>query len=200
MAIAMSDRIEKGATDGIIPASCLTNVGCSLTASAGAIADWSFKMGDVCYENPKRTENGPKCHHDNIDKTNIRSVLFSRTIGNSMEPFQESMEQLERAKRIVLNKISDGYREAEETFNRPEFVNTPVAQYYLGMIYYHGLGTPKDPKKAFDHMSLAYKGDNLNAAYYLGMMYLNEFGVKRTPFMAMKYLKESANKAKDSRA
>jgi len=200
MAIAMSDRIEKGATDGVIPASCLTNVGCSLTASADAVAERGFRMDDLCLRNLIRPASEPDRHYNIINKTDNRSVLSVGTIGNCMEPFLESMEQLERAKRCVLNKVSDGYREAFEIFNRPEFVNTAVAQYYLGMIYYHGLGKPKNPEKAFDCMSLAYQGDNLNAAYYLGMMYLNGFGVKRTPFMAMKYLKESANKVNDSRA
>jgi TPR repeat protein len=200
MAIAISDRIERGANEHALPASCLTNVGCSMTASADAIADRSFAYGDPCLRNLGRVVSEPESQAKNrLERKNI-SVLSVGTIGFSMEPFLKNMEPMERARYYVLNKVSSGYTEALEIFSDPENVNTPVAQYFLGMIYYHGLGVPKDAEKAFRFMSISYEGKNLNASYYLGMMYLKGFGTKKIPNKAMMHLKEAANTVGDSRA
>ena len=98
-----------------------------------------------------------------------------------MESPVEKKDPLERARLYILNKDSGRYKEALDILSSREQVNTPVAQYFLGMIYYHGLGVAKDYGKAFKHMSASYEGGDLNALYYLGMMYLNGHGVKQTP-------------------
>jgi len=107
-----------------------------------------------------------------------------------MRSFLMDMEPMERAEYYVLNKVSDGYQEAFETFN--DYALSTKAQFFLGIMYLQGLGVDVDPAKAFECMENAYKGKNINAAFYLGKMYLEGIGVKKTVYKAVDFFKEAA--------
>ncbi len=152
-----------------------------MAASAEAMADVSISKSRLLQESLSNAVPMPRYHQNyGLDHDNI-NVLSVGTIRERMESPLEKKDPLERARLFILNKDSSRYKEALEILSDREQVNTPVAQYFLGMIYYHGLGVAKDYEKAFKHMSASYEGGDLNALYYLGVMYLDGHGVKHTP-------------------
>ena len=120
----------------------------------------------------------------------VINVLSAIALGKDMRSFLMDMEPMERAEYYVLNKVSDGYQEAFETFN--DYALSTKAQFFLGIMYLQGLGVDVDPAKAFECMENAYKGKNINAAFYLGKMYLEGIGVKKTVYKAVDFFKEAA--------
>ena len=181
MAIAMSGRIEKGASDRALPTSCITNVGCSMVASASAIADRSFIMNVIPSGGAGSADSGTQKQYEGLQNRRNISVLSVGTIDSFMMSPQDKENPVERARVYILNKDTSHYEEALRLLNDEDYVETPVAQYFLGMIYFHGLGVRKDPDKAFKHMKASYDGGDLNALYYLGAMYLRGFGTRQIP-------------------
>ncbi len=120
----------------------------------------------------------------------VINVLSAIALGKDMRSFLMDMEPMERAEYYVLNNVSDGYQEAFETFSENPY--TTKAQFFLGIMYLHGLGVEPDPKKAFECMENSYRGKNINAAFYLGKMYLEGHGVKKTVYKAVDFFKEAA--------
>lgn len=73
---------------------------------------------------------------------------------------------VEEAKKLFSNKQ---YEEALIIFNEHE--DHPVAQYYLGKIYFHGLGVEKDEIQALVFLKQSAKQGNSNAMLSIGEMY-----------------------------
>jgi TPR repeat protein len=67
-----------------------------------------------------------------------------------------------------------------------------LAQYNLGLMYFHGLGVVRDYREAVKWYRLAAQQGNPIAQYNLGMMYFNGLGVAQDPVRAHMWLNLSA--------
>ncbi|MBO4798782.1 MAG: sel1 repeat family protein, partial [Candidatus Methanomethylophilaceae archaeon] len=105
----------------------------------------------------------------------------------------------ERAELIVRERIAGSYPEAFTFFSDDREIEESRRRFFLGVMYYYGMGTRKDPEKAFELLKSSYDMGDGNAAFYLGMMYSKGSGVARTEYLAEKYLKEAASRG-DTRA
>jgi len=72
--------------------------------------------------------------------------------------------------------IRSDYAQANSSLRQAENSGQPAASYYLGEMYYEGLGVPKDFKKGFASVNRAYEMGYQPAGYRLGLVYQNGIG------------------------
>ncbi|MCL1933771.1 MAG: serine/threonine-protein kinase [Candidatus Azobacteroides sp.] len=84
----------------------------------------------------------------------------------SLELFSQGLEAYNRS----------DYDKADFLFRKVEGLGLADASYYLGEMYYEGLGVPKDFKKGFALVSHAFQAGFQPAGYRLGLVYQNGIG------------------------
>lgn len=87
----------------------------------------------------------------------------------------------------ILKNKND--KNALKWFHLASANNCEEAQYELGLLYYKGIFTPIDEKKAIEFLSEAESNGNTNASYYLGCIY-----EKKEEEKALTYWLKAANK------
>lgn len=94
---------------------------------------------------------------------------------------------LEKAKNNYFNEI-----ENEKTFKMfnevLEKTGDNEAKFYLGEMYYFGIGTEQNLKKAFEYMKELAENDWQDAYFWLGNMYFQGEGTDTNDKEAIKYL------------
>ena len=68
------------------------------------------------------------------------------------------------------------YVKAEVLLRKTENIGMPCASYYLGEMYYEGLGVPKNSKEGFTLTNQAFQRGYQPAGYRLGLVYQNGIG------------------------
>jgi len=84
----------------------------------------------------------------------------------SLELFSQGLEAYNRS----------DYDKADFLLRKAEDLGLPDAFYYLGEMYYEGLGVPKDFKKGFAMVNHAFQMGFQPAGYRLGLVYQNGIG------------------------
>jgi len=84
----------------------------------------------------------------------------------SLELFSQGLEAYNRS----------DYDKADFLLRKAEGLGLPNASYYLGEMYYEGLGVPKDFKKGFALVNHAFQTGFQPAGYRLGLVYQNGIG------------------------
>ena len=81
-----------------------------------------------------------------------------------------------RLAKYLIDESSPHYNpdEAVRWFMNCASKGNPIAQYYLGKMYYRGIGVPKDLKKAVFFLNQAGKNNNQYALYLLGKIFSTE--------------------------
>ena len=103
------------------------------------------------------------------------------------------IEALERLSQGVEAYARSDYELAMTLFHQAGEAGLPDAFYYLGELYYEGLGTPKDFEKGFGYTMRAYEMGFQPAGYRLGLVYQNGIGdVTVDPSQAKRYFERSA--------
>lgn len=131
---------------------------------------------DKIYENiiPQKTDN----------KIIAEGTTAERTLGNHSYEMSKG-----------LYEISTGDNNAAfNSFKTAAEKGEHEAMAYLGMMYYEGLGTAKDYKKAYEWILKAKNQGNAKAAYQLGIMYYNGNGVTKSYAEAYKWYNVAAAK------
>lgn len=109
----------------------------------------------------------------------------------------------------VLNFLSQGieaytrsdYDKAEPLFRQAESLGSPDASYYLGEMYYEGMGVKKDINKGFELAKRAFDRGFLPAGYRLGIVCLYGIGRPADSNLAASYFskaREMIDKAANS--
>lgn len=100
----------------------------------------------------------------------------------------ETSEKLEKAKAL--------YRDKEYIMAMAIFMtiadNEPEAANYIGELYYHGLGTDKNLKQAFEWYQKSAMQGNVLAQNNLGVMYKNGEAVEKDYYKAFELYQKSA--------
>ena len=87
--------------------------------------------------------------------------------------------------------VAEDSKTFEKTKNKAE-QGLDKAQYMLGLMYYHGIGTAKNVQKAFEWTKKAAEQGNAKAQYKLGVMYNWGQGTTQDFQKAFEWFKKSA--------
>jgi TPR repeat protein len=97
----------------------------------------------------------------------------------------------------ICGEGRDGYKEAARNFLSPAVALGNVeARYLLACTYY--FACPADDKKAFELLTSAVEGGNVDAYELLGHCYMCGWGVTRDSHMAMSIYAEGAKKGNNA--
>ena len=88
--------------------------------------------------------------------------------------------------------ILDNYIEAKKWFEQAASDGEPLSRYYLGMIYYDGMGIKQDKQMAAEWLTLAAEIGNEKAQLLLGEMYESGDGVEKNEAVGLDWIRRSA--------
>ena len=121
---------------------------------------------------------------DNNNKIIAEGTSAERAIGN---------HSYETSKGLYEYSTGE-YTAALASFKTAAEKGEQEAMVYLGAMYYEGLGTTKDYKKAYEWILKAKNEGNAKASYQLGIMYYNGKGVAQSYAEAYKWYNVAAAK------
>ncbi|MDH5432305.1 MAG: sel1 repeat family protein [Gammaproteobacteria bacterium] len=88
---------------------------------------------------------------------------------------------------------AESFKVALTTCTKAAEKESARAQWLLGNMYYHGLGTEVSDKKAFDWYLAAAQNDWTDAQYSIGLLYRDGEGVEKNVDEGFKWLKKAAD-------
>lgn len=70
--------------------------------------------------------------------------------------------------------------------------NYADAQFYIGVMYYHGFGVVQNYQKAIDYFHKAANNGSIDVMMYLGCCYYYGKGVEKNPSLGKEYLSQAS--------
>jgi serine/threonine protein kinase len=195
------ERVEKG-----LPVGGKRNgLGKAIVAAAVILLAGLFAGGFFWHNHQKRkySEYAEKAE-SGLSIGSYQSALDLYLKANEVwfkpDSVKNKIEMLSTLVRGVREYTASNYLEAESLFKEAMLLNSSDAYFYLGEMYYEGLGVPKNYDKGYELTTKAFRMGNAFAEYRLGLIYKNGIGgIKPDINKALEYF-DNAGKVIDKAA
>jgi TPR repeat protein len=123
------------------------------------------------------------------------AAAASPRVEDGWKEFQSGLAYQNRADALPENMRSSLYCYAADMYRTAAMKGVKVAQYNLGLMYFHGKGLAVDESQAFLWFRRAADQKLVNAEYIVGICYQEGRGIKRDLVKAVEFYERAANPA-----
>jgi TPR repeat protein len=124
----------------------------------------------------------------------ITALFFCSLIPSAYASPRASVESAMQKANVYFNDGKHYLPHYEEAFNiYQSYADKAIAQYRLGWMYYHGLGTQQDYQEAFKWFQKAVAQGNAQAQYNLGLCYFEGKGIAENKQEAFQWFQKAVS-------
>ncbi|KAF9908261.1 hypothetical protein EC991_010101 [Linnemannia zychae] len=167
-------------------------------------AYWKLKsLGDLTISTPASTDESINTsgREDSDGTPPANSSPTTPTPHSAIMQIADKAKEGDMSAQFELGKayfygrkgVPENYEAAKDWFLLLTRRKHPEAQYYVGLMYYHGMGVSVDHKAAATWFLKAANQQVLDAQSVLGEMYLYGHGVQKNSLRALQWLLAAAN-------